>query len=188
MLRQRLMYERDASATAEKLEKVPPIRIVFAHAAFSKVETCRRSYDCADYFRERWSVAMAKRNKKSEYEPFRELLLRQKEELNARIEQRRGEIVMEQEPEDEVGIAMRNSSTGMAIANIERELRMLAEIDLSLRRIETGDYGTCTVCGEKIPVARLKAIPWTRSCVECAGGSISRNRNLTHPANLLPAS
>lgn len=55
--------------------------------------------------------------------------------------------------------------------NIERELRALAEIELSLRRIETGDYGVCGVCGEKIPLARLKAIPWTRCCVECASGS-----------------
>jgi DnaK suppressor protein len=117
---------------------------------------------------------MAKQRKNKEYDSFKELLLRQREELNRRIEQRREEIVADQEPDDEVGLALRNSSTGMAIANIERELRTLAEIDLSLRRIETGDYGMCGVCGEKIPLARLKAIPWTRCCVECAGGKVAR--------------
>jgi DnaK suppressor protein len=127
---------------------------------------------------------MAKRSKKNEYDQFRELLLRQRDELNSRIEQRRGEIVMEQDPEDEAGVALRNSSTGLAIANIERELRNLAEIELSLKRIESGEYGTCGVCGERIPVARLKAIPWTRSCVECAGGGVARSRILSsepHP-------
>jgi RNA polymerase-binding protein DksA len=129
---------------------------------------------------------MTKRSKKSEYEPIREMLLRQREELNRRIEQRRQEMVMEQDPEDEVGLALRNSSTGMAIAKIEREVRTLADIDLSLRRIETGDYGICGVCGEKIPLARLRAIPWTLCCVECAGGSVSGGRRtLTQSPGLL---
>jgi DnaK suppressor protein len=118
---------------------------------------------------------MTKRNKKNEHELLRVLLQQKRDELNSRIEQRRQEMVMDQEPEDEVGMALRNSSTGMAIANIEREVRTLAEIDLSLRRIKTGDYGICGVCGETIPVARLKAIPWTRCCVECAGGGVSRS-------------
>jgi len=104
---------------------------------------------------------------------MREMLLRQREELARRIEQRRQEMAVDQEPDDEVGLALRRSSTGMAVATIERELRTLAEIELSLRRIETGEYGICGVCGEKIPLARLKAIPSTRCCVECAGGSVS---------------
>ncbi|HUN63759.1 MAG TPA: TraR/DksA C4-type zinc finger protein [Candidatus Sulfotelmatobacter sp.] len=131
---------------------------------------------------------MAKRSKLSEYDSLKDLLLNQRNELNRRIEQRREELVVDQEPEDEVGLALRNSSTGMAIANIERELRTLAEIDLSLRRIETGDYGVCGLCGEKIPVARLKAIPWTRCCVECAGGKVTRStsaRNADYQADLL---
>ena len=45
--------------------------------------------------------------------------------------------------------------------------------------METGDYGTCGVCGEYIPVPRLNAIPWTRRCVQCAGGGISRDHTLT---------
>ena len=131
---------------------------------------------------------MAKRSKLSEYDSLKDLLLNQRNELNRRVEQRREELVVDQEPEDEVGLALRNSSTGMAIANIERELRTLAEIELSLRRIETGDYGVCGLCGEKIPVARLKAIPWTRCCVECAGGKVTGStsaRNSDYQADLL---
>jgi DnaK suppressor protein len=132
---------------------------------------------------------MSKRNKKSEYEPMREMLLHQREELNRRIEQRRQEIVVDQDPEDEVGLALRNSSAGLAIATIERDVRTLAEIDLSLRRMETGDYGTCVVCEETIPIARLKAIPWTRRCVECAGGGVTAQgrRALTALPGLLPS-
>ena len=120
---------------------------------------------------------MQTKRSKKEIEQLREILLAKRDELNNRIEQRRQEILMEQEPEDEAAIAVRNSSAGMAIANIERELRTMGEIDLSLRRIETGEYGVCGVCGEEIPLARLNAIPWTRRCVSCAGGGISRDRS-----------
>ncbi len=128
---------------------------------------------------------MSHQNRKSDHDSLRKLLLAKRNELIARVEQRRQEIVMDQEQEDEVGVALRNSATGLAIANIERELRTLAEIDLSLRRMESGAYGICGLCEEKIPVARLKAIPWTRCCVECAGGSVVRPRKIEHEANLL---
>jgi DnaK suppressor protein len=122
---------------------------------------------------------MAVKRKKNEIEELREILLAKRDELTSRIEQRRQEILMEQEPEDEAGIAARNNSAGMAIANIDRELRTLVEIELSLRRMETGEYGICGVCGEEIPIARLNAIPWTRRCVKCAGGGIARDRGLS---------
>ena len=41
-------------------------------------------------------------------------------------------------------------------------------IDSALRRIEAGTYGTCSVCGEEIPAARLKALPYVTTCVDCA--------------------
>lgn len=122
---------------------------------------------------------MQPRRKKNDIEQLREILLAKRDELDSRIERRRQEILMEQEPEDEAGVALRNNSAGMAVANIERELRTLGEIDLSLRRMETGEYGICGVCGEQIPLARLHAIPWTRRCVTCAGGGISRDGRLS---------
>jgi len=44
----------------------------------------------------------------------------------------------------------------------------LAEIDAALARLEAGTYGTCEVCGEPIPEARLEARPVARRCVACA--------------------
>jgi RNA polymerase-binding transcription factor len=117
--------------------------------------------------------------KKNEIESLKEVLLAKRADLNNRIEQLRREILTDQEPDDEAGIAVRNSSAGITIANLERELHTLAEIDLSLRRMETGEYGVCGVCGEAIPMARLNAIPWTRRCVNCAGGGIARDRALS---------
>ena len=118
---------------------------------------------------------MSKRKPKTEIDSLRDLLLQKRDELNSRVEQRRQEIVSDQEPEDEVAVGLRNSSAGLAIANIEREVRTIAEIDLSLRRLASGQYGICGLGGETIPIVRLKAIPWTRCCVECAGGRAIRS-------------
>lgn len=46
----------------------------------------------------------------------------------------------------------------------------IADIDAALATIEAGSYGTCQVCGQPIPAARLEARPATTRCVECASG------------------
>lgn len=48
----------------------------------------------------------------------------------------------------------------------ERAEADIAEIDAALRRLDEGTYGFCQVGGERIPDARLEALPATRYCVE----------------------
>ncbi|EMK02580.1 putative RNA polymerase-binding protein DksA [Leptospira kirschneri str. MMD1493] len=50
----------------------------------------------------------------------------------------------------------------------EAEIETIREIDAALEKIEEGTYGVCEGTGKKIPIARLKAIPWTRYTVEYA--------------------
>lgn len=47
----------------------------------------------------------------------------------------------------------------------EQELIM---IDSALKRIDSGDYFSCSICGEDIPPARLELLPFTTHCVNCA--------------------
>jgi RNA polymerase-binding transcription factor DksA len=42
---------------------------------------------------------------------------------------------------------------------------VIAEIDNALARIDAGTYGTCAVCGDKIPEERLAAIPYATLCL-----------------------
>src|SRR5690606_6361360 len=49
----------------------------------------------------------------------------------------------------------------------------LAELDDALERLERGEYGVCSVCGEPIAVERLEALPTTRTCVRCAAAAES---------------
>lgn len=44
---------------------------------------------------------------------------------------------------------------------------LLFQIKDALNRVENGDFGECQSCGESIHMKRLKAIPWTRYCIEC---------------------
>lgn len=39
--------------------------------------------------------------------------------------------------------------------------------DHALARLAAGTYGTCDACGDRIPIARLRAVPETRACVTC---------------------
>jgi DnaK suppressor protein len=43
----------------------------------------------------------------------------------------------------------------------------LKKIDTALRRIGEGTYGECFECGEKIPEARLRALPFAVRCRDC---------------------
>lgn len=42
------------------------------------------------------------------------------------------------------------------------------EHENALRRIDSGNYGTCSVCARPIPFERLLCIPEVNQCVKCA--------------------
>jgi RNA polymerase-binding transcription factor DksA len=50
----------------------------------------------------------------------------------------------------------------------ERAQQTLGEIEAALKRLDDGTYGRCEGGGEQIPVERLRAIPWARTCIEHA--------------------
>ncbi len=47
------------------------------------------------------------------------------------------------------------------------ETRELRKIDRAIEAIREGRYGKCELCGRSIPITRLRALPYTPSCVEC---------------------
>ena len=49
----------------------------------------------------------------------------------------------------------------------DRERRLIKKIHDALQRMENGTYGFCESCGDDIGVARLKARPVTRLCINC---------------------
>lgn len=54
-----------------------------------------------------------------------------------------------------------------ALSVLAKEQDALYEIEQALRRIQAGTYGICEISFNKIPQARLEAIPFARLTVEC---------------------
>ena len=55
----------------------------------------------------------------------------------------------------------------MASQLAELESRELAQIERALAKLKQGTYGLCEGCAKKIPVARLNALPFSTTCVDC---------------------
>jgi DnaK suppressor protein len=49
----------------------------------------------------------------------------------------------------------------------EVESRELASIEKALVRMKEGHYGVCEACNQRIPMARLNALPYATYCIEC---------------------
>ena len=47
------------------------------------------------------------------------------------------------------------------------ESNILQLIEEALKKIDQKKYGRCENCNKPIPVKRLKAIPYTKYCIEC---------------------
>ena len=74
------------------------------------------------------------------------------------VNSRQGDLADQASGNNEVHIQLKLKQT---------DAKILQAIEEALRRIEGGTYGICKDCGEPIAEARLKAIPWTRSCIAC---------------------
>ncbi len=44
----------------------------------------------------------------------------------------------------------------------------IEQIRAAIRQIDAGHYGTCVSCGKKIAAARLEALPFVTTCIQCA--------------------
>ena len=83
------------------------------------------------------------------------------------IKKKKEEAIPEAEVGDEGDVAMRSLSRDLVFEVTDNEHRLLEEIEAALRRIEKGTFGVCEANGEKILIARLKAIPYARYCINC---------------------
>lgn len=76
--------------------------------------------------------------------------------------------VEEQDFDDAPGdAAMETLSRGTEMALEENTRDLVAAIDLALRKIEKGTYGSCDSCGKPIKKERLERLPSATMCLEC---------------------
>lgn len=70
-------------------------------------------------------------------------------------------------PGDSVDQAFDTGSEEVASQLAELEARELTQIERALGRLKQGIYGQCEGCTKRIPVARLNALPFITTCIEC---------------------
>lgn len=68
---------------------------------------------------------------------------------------------------DELEVAADGSQHEINSQLAALESRELNQIERAIQRIRKGRYGTCEKCEAKIPLARLKALPFTQLCIKC---------------------
>jgi DnaK suppressor protein len=73
----------------------------------------------------------------------------------------------EQSGGDVVDAALDAAQDEISSQLAEVESRELANIERALVRMKNGSYGECEICNGKIPLARLNALPYATSCIEC---------------------
>src|SRR3954454_23156652 len=91
---------------------------------------------------------------------------------------------------DNVDAAVDNANDEISSQLVEIESRELGQIEHALKRIVQGVYGRCEFCGGKIAEARLNALPYTNTCIDCQrenerhGSSFGRGIDNTRWATL----
>jgi DnaK suppressor protein len=68
---------------------------------------------------------------------------------------------------DSADAAFDAGSEEIASQLAELESRELNQIERALARMKQGSYGICEGCQGKIPVARLNALPYSTTCINC---------------------
>lgn len=100
-------------------------------------------------------------------------------ERKAQLVARRAELLdrtdeVERELESHVTKDWEDSATERESDEVLEQMGLSAQseilkIDAALARIEAGDYGVCTKCGDDISAERLDLLPFTPFCRKCAG-------------------
>ncbi len=98
-----------------------------------------------------------------------QLVTRQRElsELLENAGESTGPVTLDQQAVGRVSRIDAIQQQQMAIANQQQASDMLKRTELSLRRIDEGEYGSCLQCGEPIAYARLQAQPFANLCIDC---------------------
>jgi DnaK suppressor protein len=53
------------------------------------------------------------------------------------------------------------------LANIDRHVQEIRDVEAALLRLARGEYGICLDCEQPIPIARLEANPTAERCISC---------------------
>lgn len=106
----------------------------------------------------------------ADIDTFRKALLDLKEEieqLNSASKDSSDTVVLDQSKVGRLSRMDALQAQQMAQETARRRQVQLQKVESALRRIDTGDYGYCLLCGEEIGAARLGFDPASTRCMGC---------------------
>jgi DnaK suppressor protein len=117
--------------------------------------------------KERKKVETEKPLTKKELEKFKQRLLELRAEVSSRIRDRANTARVENFSEltEEIDQAAHATEEAFNMRLLDKEVKLLREIEAALRKFDEGTYGICEGTDEPIERRRLEARPWTRYSV-----------------------
>lgn len=109
------------------------------------------------------------KTKANQFDSYRDALVKKRDELTDSYQ--RDMAAGNAQPDDGIqdladkAASAYSKELNFSLSDGEREILVLVEE--AIRRITENSYGLCTNCGQVISEKRLKAVPWTRHCIDC---------------------
>ncbi|MHB1091790.1 TraR/DksA family transcriptional regulator [Thiobacillus sp.] len=75
--------------------------------------------------------------------------------------------LLNREPGDSSDESMASSLADFNLAEVDRHVHQLREIESAFKRIKDATFGVCIDCGDSISFARLQAYPTAKRCITC---------------------
>ena len=108
---------------------------------------------------------------------FRELLLAQRDDLQARIDAEFQALREQETNSDLADIGSAEEQRQWQLRLLEREKKLLDKIDDALELLARGEYGWCRETGEPIGLQRLLLRPTATLCIEAKEREELRERH-----------
>ena len=106
----------------------------------------------------------------TQLDTFRRALISLREEieqLNTDSKDAAGTVALDQSKVGRLSRMDALQAQQMAQETARRRQIQLQKIDSALRRMDTGEYGYCLICGDEIGTARLDFDPANTRCIGC---------------------
>ncbi len=78
---------------------------------------------------------------------------------------------------DETDLAVMEINKNLVFKLRDNERILLKNIQIALKRMETGVLNECNACGDEIGLRRLQVQPFSQTCISCAEAMEHRKKN-----------